>query len=63
MSVSLDWAVTRRGMRYPALQMALERHLTWARGFALAGDVDSTVDAIRDAHATFGELCTADDTR
>ena len=35
MSVSLDWAVTRRGMRYPALQMALERHLTWARGFAL----------------------------
>jgi hypothetical protein len=63
MSVSLDWAVTRRGMRYPALQTALERHLTWARDFALAGDVDSAVDAIRDAHATFGELCTADDTR
>ena len=50
-------------MRHPALQMALERRLTWARDLALAGDVDSAVDAIRDAHATFGELCTADDTR
>jgi hypothetical protein len=61
--VSLDRAVARAGMRYPLLAMGLERHLAWARDFVLAGDVDSAVDAIRDAHATFGELRTADDTR
>jgi hypothetical protein len=61
--VSLDRAAAHAGTRYPVLAMALERHLAWARDFALAGDVDSAVDAIRDAHATFGELRTADDTR
>ena len=61
--MSLDRAVARAGMHYPVLASALERHLAWARDFALAGDVDSAVDAIRDAHATFGELRTADDTR
>jgi hypothetical protein len=61
--VSLDRTVARAGMRYPLLASALERHLGWARDFAIAGDVDSAVDAIRDAHATFGELRPADDTR
>lgn len=42
--------------RYPLLASAVERHLAWARDFALAGDVDSAVDAIRDAHATSSEL-------
>jgi len=50
-------------MRYPVLASALERHLGWARDFAIAGDVDSAVDAIRDAHATFGEMRSADDAR
>ena len=61
--MSLDRAVARAGTRYPLLATALERHLAWARDFALAGDVDSAVDAIRDAHATLCELRTADDTR
>jgi hypothetical protein len=46
------------GVRYPLLASAIERHLTWARDFAIAGDVDSAVDAIRDAHATSAELFT-----
>ena len=46
--------------RYPVLATALERHLEWARDFALAGDLDSAVDAIRDAHAAFAELHAAD---
>jgi hypothetical protein len=45
--------------RYPLLANAMERHLAWARDFALAGDVDSAVDAIRDAHATSAELRTS----
>jgi hypothetical protein len=57
--VSLDPAVARARMRYPVLTRALERHLGWARDFAIAGDVDSAVDAIRDAHATYGELRTS----
>jgi hypothetical protein len=44
--------------RYPLLASAVERHLAWARDFALAGDLDSAVDAIRDAHATSAELHT-----
>jgi hypothetical protein len=43
-------------MRFPVLAGAVERHLGWARDFAIAGDVESAVDAIRDAHATLGEL-------
>ncbi len=42
--------------RYPILARALERHLAWARDFAVAGDFDLAVDAIRDARATLGEL-------
>ena len=45
--------------RYQLLASATERHLAWARDFALAGDVDSAVDAIRDAHATSAELRTS----
>jgi hypothetical protein len=57
--VSPDPAVARARARYPVLANALERHLGWARDFAIAGDVDSAVDAIRDAHATLGELRTS----
>jgi len=57
--VSLYPAAARARKRYPMLTSALERHLGWARDFAIAGDVDSAVDAIRDAHATVGELRTS----
>jgi hypothetical protein len=54
--VSLDPAVKLAQSRYPELTSALERHLGWAHDFAMAGDFESAVDAIRDADATFGEL-------
>jgi hypothetical protein len=54
--MSLDAAVPPRRSHYPLLATAVERHLAWARDFALAGDVDSAVDAIRDAHAASAEL-------
>jgi hypothetical protein len=41
---------------YPALASALERHLAWARDFTTAGDLESALDAIRDAHATSAEM-------
>ncbi len=46
--------------RYPLLAAALERHLTWTSDFAAAGDLDSAIDAIQDAQATFEELSAAD---
>ena len=46
---------------YPLLVIAVERHLAWARDFALAGDIDSAVDAIRDAHAASAELRSSSD--
>ena len=42
--------------RYPILAGAVERHLAWACEFATAGDLDSAMDALRDAHAASGEL-------
>ena len=54
--MSLDAAYIFARTRYPVLAGAIERHLGWARDFAIAGDVDSAVDAIRDAHATLAEL-------
>ena len=54
--MSLDAAYLVARTRYPVLAGALERHLGWARDFVIAGDVDSAVDAIRDAHATLAEL-------
>jgi len=54
--VSLDPHLAIARTRYPLLATALERHLGWAKDFAVAGDVDSAVDAIRDAHATFAEM-------
>jgi hypothetical protein len=54
--VSHDPAVAGARTRFPVLASAVERHLAWARDFAVAGDVDSAIDAIRDAHATFAEL-------
>ena len=58
--VSVDPRVTAARTRFPLLANALERHLGWARDFVIAGDVDSAVDAIRDASATFAELRAAD---
>jgi hypothetical protein len=52
-------SVARVRAPFPLLASATERHLAWARDFALAGDVDSAVDAIRDAHATSAELRTS----
>jgi hypothetical protein len=52
-------SVARVRARFPLLASATERHLAWARDFALAGDVDSAVDAIRDAHATSAEMRTS----
>ena len=46
----------RRQGRYPVLAAAVERHLAWAREFATAGDLESAIDALRDAHAASGEL-------
>jgi len=54
--MSLNRPVTAAGTRYPILVTAVERHLAWARDFAVAGDVDLAVDAIRDAQAAMGEL-------
>jgi hypothetical protein len=54
--VTFHAAVPSRRITYPLLATAVERHLAWARDFALAGDVDSAVDAIRDAHAASAEL-------
>ena len=54
--MSPDAAYIVARTRYPVLASALDRHLGWARDFAIAGDVDSAVDAIRDAHATLAEL-------
>jgi hypothetical protein len=54
--VSHDPSIGDARMRFPFLASAAERHLGWARDFAVAGDVDSAIDAIRDAHATVAEL-------
>jgi hypothetical protein len=54
--VSHEPAAGGARVRFPVLAGAAERHLGWARDFAVAGDVDSAVDAIRDAHATLAEL-------
>jgi hypothetical protein len=58
--VSPDPHVAVARTRYPLLAAALERHLRWARDFVIVGDVDSAVEAIRDAYATFAELRAAD---
>jgi hypothetical protein len=41
---------------YPLLTGAMNRHLAWACEFSTAGDLDSAIDALRDAHATSAEL-------
>jgi hypothetical protein len=38
------------------IERALERHLSWARDYALARDIESSVDALDDARALRGEL-------
>jgi hypothetical protein len=54
--VSHDPSTGGARMHFPVLASAVERHLGWARDFAVAGDIDSAIDAIRDAHATVAEL-------
>ena len=54
--MSHDPPVAGARTRFPVLASAVERHLGWARDFAVAGDLDSAIDAIRDAHATVAEL-------
>ena len=49
--------------RYPALAGAVDRHLAWAWEFATAGDLESAIDALRDAHAASGELHASDSNR
>jgi hypothetical protein len=46
--------------RYPLLASALERHLAWTSDFAAAGDLESAIDAVQDAQATFAELSAVD---
>ncbi len=41
---------------YALLTGAVNRHLAWACDFTTAGDLDSAIDALRDAHATSAEL-------
>jgi hypothetical protein len=54
--VSADSATRAAQERYPALATALQRHLAWACDFATAGDLDSAIEALRDAHAASAEL-------
>jgi hypothetical protein len=54
--VSAESATRAAQERYPALAAALRRHLTWACEFATAGDLDSAIEALRDAHAASAEL-------
>jgi hypothetical protein len=54
--VTHDPALPTTRASFPVLVSAAERHFGWARDFAVAGDVESAVDAIRDAHATCAEL-------
>ena len=61
--MSLDRPVAGARTPYPILADALRRHLEWAHDFAVAGDVDLAVDALRDAQAAFGELHDADPLR
>jgi len=56
--VSSDPTHTREP--YPLLAAALERHLTWSRDFAAAGDLESAIEAINDAHATYAEMSAVD---
>jgi hypothetical protein len=49
----------RDHQQYPVLAGAVERHLAWACEFATAGDLESAIDALRDAHAASGELHTS----
>lgn len=58
--MSVDPRVTAARTRFPLLADAVERQLGWARDYVIAGDVDSAVDAIRDACAAFAELRAAD---
>jgi hypothetical protein len=55
--MSLEPADSVERDRYSVLAGAVDRHLAWACEFATAGDIDSAIDALRDAHAASGELC------
>jgi hypothetical protein len=46
--------------RYPELGAALQRNLVWACDFAIAGDLESAIEALRDAHAAAAETRAVD---
>jgi hypothetical protein len=56
LGVSVDSSAGAGQEHYPDLARALDRHLAWACDFATAGDLDSALDALRDAHAAAAEL-------
>jgi hypothetical protein len=44
--------------RYPLHARAMNRHATWAREYAEAGEVAAAMEALRDYHAVASELVT-----
>jgi hypothetical protein len=57
--MALDPAAAVR-RRYPELGAALQRNLVWACDFAIAGDLESAIEALRDAHAAAAETRAVD---
>jgi hypothetical protein len=45
-----------RASAFPVHALALERHAVWARDFAAAGDLEASIDEIRDIRALASEL-------
>jgi hypothetical protein len=41
---------------HPVHALALERHAMWARDFAMAGDIEASIDEVRDIRALASEL-------
>lgn len=53
--------VTTRSSPILLTTTAIERHLQWACDFAVAGDFDLALEAVRDARALSDELVIADE--
>jgi hypothetical protein len=49
-----------RALVHAVHALALERHALWARDFAAAGDLESSIDEIRDVRALAAELRVGD---
>jgi hypothetical protein len=54
--MSVDPVVPQPGTQYPQHALSLERHASWARDCAVAGDFASAMDALWDVHALAMEL-------